>query len=48
MGSVDLSFKNVNDTRQFIFSFSYRFGKTSLKRDRKNGIQSEAERAGAN
>lgn len=46
--SVDLRFKNVNDTRQFIFSFSYRFGKSSFKRDRKNGIQSEAERAGAN
>lgn len=46
--SVDVKFKNVNDTRQFICTFSYRFGKSSGKRDRKNGIQTEAERAGAN
>ena len=46
--SVDVKFKNVNDTRQFICSFSYRFGKSSGNRDRKNGIQTEAGRAGAN
>jgi hypothetical protein len=46
--SVEVKFKNINDTRQFICSFSYRFGKSSGNRDRKNGIQTEAERAGAN
>lgn len=46
--SVDVKFKNVNDTRQFICSFSYRFGRSSGNRNRKNGIQTEAERAGAN
>lgn len=46
--SVDVQLKNVNDTRQFIFAFSYRFGRSSGNRNRKTGIQTEAERAGAN
>lgn len=45
---VNVYSSNINDTRQTSLSFSYRFGKSANNRVRKNAIQSEAKRAGAN
>lgn len=44
--SLDLS--NQNDTRQVGLSFNYRFGTAKSAGSRKNGIQTEEKRAGAN